>query len=175
MTNRAGVSIKFERLAEISTLNPNRAILEKVMISHEEDEYPDNEWMLTEIEDGKIVKSDRYTQKDIESEGLEKVQAWADEDRKRYEEHGETWQSLCVQAVGIVRVPMCTKPSKSFAQQEIISFGLCGVESDMPEDYMAQVEQEQVADLFDNLEKMCVIIPEEIQAWKQLFLEEEKA
>jgi hypothetical protein len=40
---------------------------------------------------------------------------------------------------------------------------------------MFQIEQEQVADLFDNLEKMCVIIPEEIQVWKQLFLEEEKA
>jgi hypothetical protein len=173
MTNRTKIFISFERLSEISTLNPNRAILEKVRIRHEEDEYPDNEWMLTEIEDGKIVKSDRYTQEDIESEGLEKIQGWVDEDRKRYEEHGETWQSLCVQAVGIVRVPMCTKPSKSFTQQEITSFGLWGVESDALD--MFQIEQEQVADLFDNLEKMCVIIPEEIQVWKQLFLEEEKA
>lgn len=163
------ISIPFKRLIEINEQFPNKPILAGVEVQHEEEEYPDLEWLLTEIEDGKIIKSDRYTQEDIEREGLEKVQKWADEDRERYEEHGETWQSICVQAVGILKVPMNTMPTQSFTQQEIKSFGLWGVEDDAP---TKDIEQEQVSDLFTTLEMMGAIIPEEIQEWKKLFLGE---
>jgi len=115
----------------------------------ENQEYPDLSWLETELKDGKIIDSMRYTQEEYDK-NPEQVQAWIDEDQGRFRSYGYLWWMLGCYATAQVKITV--NPNYE-TTDTIRSGGLWGIESDSDTEYKKEVETEQLEDLKIELEK----------------------
>ena len=120
-----------------------------VKVHWETDEYPDLSWLETEIEDGKILSSCRYSQEEYDA-NPEQVEEWIDEDHRRLNSFGYSWCMLGCYASAQVSI----KVNPSYETVDTIrSCGLWGIESDSDANYKKEVETEELEDLKAELEK----------------------
>lgn len=101
-----------------------------------EDEHPDLSWL----------EADRGRYDDVED--AEDRQRYEAEDRRRLEAYGSSWWMIGVRAKVTVWVPI---GGNSFTRYELTSAGVWGVESDSGEEYLAEIFDEQKAELVDAL------------------------
>jgi hypothetical protein len=116
----------------------------RVSIKHVIDPSPDLSWLETKIEDGKIVDSCRYTDKDVTQHGVEQVQKWIERDRQRRAEYGETWHMIGIFAEASIQT---SEDGRIWMCNMIRSSGIWGVESDSNESHMQELETEQFEEL----------------------------
>jgi len=123
-----------------------------VKVQWEPEEYPDLSWMKTDLEDGKIIDSWRYTQEEYDT-NPKQVQQWIDEDHQRLREFGSSWCMMGCYAEAQVKITV--NPDYE-TTDTIRSYGLWGIESDSDANYKKEVEAEQLEDLKAELEKRGV-------------------
>lgn len=66
----------------------------RIVIKRVADPDPDLSWLKTEMQDGRIVNSCRYSDTDIEKHGLDQVVKWIEADHQRLAEFGQTWHMI---------------------------------------------------------------------------------
>lgn len=128
------------------------------------DEVSDADWLRTETEtteDGQllIVKSCRLSNGDVAKYGHEQVQAWIDEDQRRYQRLGDEWWLLNAQAVAVVAVMAGTERLGAI---EISSGSVGGIESDAPREYYDELSGELVSELKEQLLEQGLSIPDDV-------------
>lgn len=126
------------------------------------DEISDADWLATEIEtdsEGRltIVKSCRFSNEDIAKYGAAQVQAWIEEDHRRYDLLGQDWWFVDALAVAIIGVHAGKVQLGTF---EIFSGCVGGVESDAPREYLDELTGELVTELKEQLVGQGLIVPE---------------
>jgi len=107
----------------------------KVAIKRVIDPSPDLSWLETKIEDGKIIDSCRYTDKDIAQYGFEQVRKWAENDHRRLAAYGETWHMIGIFAEAAIQT---SEDGKIWLCNAIRSSGIWNVEADSNEEYLRQ-------------------------------------
>jgi hypothetical protein len=121
----------------------------KISIKHIIDPSPDLSWLETKIEDEKIVDSCRYTDKDIAQYGIEQVQEWIEQDRRRLAECGETWHMTGIFAEASIQT---SEDGRIWMYNTIRSSGIWSVESDSNDAHLRELEAEQ----FEELQSILV-------------------
>jgi hypothetical protein len=116
----------------------------KVSIKHVIDPSPDLSWLETKVEDEKIVDSCRYTDKDIAQHGIEQVQEWIEQDRRRLAECGETWHMTGIFIEASIQT---SEDGRIWMHNTIRSSGIWSVESDSNDVHLRELEAEQLEEL----------------------------
>ena len=129
--------------------------IESVKINWIIDEYPDLSWLETELEDGKILSSCRYTQKDYDN-NPEQVENWIRQDTQRLREYGQYWCMYGCMAESVVSYPISKQGDRRL--ETLTSGGLWGIESDSDESYKTEVAKEQLEDLKSHLKQFNIKI-----------------
>lgn len=141
---------KSGRLNNKTRLTSVKPVLKRVWVEQVIDESPDLSWLETEMKDGKIISSARYTNDDIKTHGLAKVKKWIAEDHKRLDSYGTEWVMTGIIAHAEVLIPKKTIPP-SYQIVSLQSGGLWGIESDSDKSYLKSIKSDELEDLADNL------------------------
>jgi len=120
--------------------------IEAVWTERNAEDEPDLSWMVTKYDADaqKIIKSHRYSNKDIEKYGWEKVKEWIDEDNERLEAYGQSWWNLFIRAYARIQIPTSPNGDGHRIVQLIRTPGLFGVESDSDDAYFKEVEDDEL-------------------------------
>jgi len=116
----------------------------KVSIKYIVDPSPDLSWLETTVEDETIVDSCRYSDKDIAQYGIEQVQEWIEQDRRRLAECGETWYMTGIFAEATVQT---SADCRIWMHNTIRSSGIWSIESDSNDAHLRELEAEQFEEL----------------------------
>lgn len=108
------------------------------------DPAPDLSWLETRIDGGRIVSSCRYSDADIAKYGLDRVLGWADEDGRRLADYGDTWHMIGVVTEATIQT---SDDGRTWLANTVRSMGIWGVESDSTEDYLRELEREEIEGL----------------------------
>lgn len=160
-TRRA--SIQFPEYKSISALYEHkRPILKAVWLDEEEDPYNVPDYLLTQFDEDTqtIIKSARYSNKDVREYGWEKVRSWIASDRERFSEWGETWWQVLVRAHATFVIPR--NNGQGFFSQTVDSPGCGGVDSDWNE-RLDEVGGNELSELKDILNILNVVVPEALK------------
>lgn len=172
MHNNTLLSLDFNSVKKYSVENPGRAILQQLTVRKCEDDIADLSWLETEYDEDTqtIIKSDRYSNKDVDVLGWDTVLGHIKQDEKRLNDFGRTWRMIGVQATGIVYIPTGHEENISFKLQAINSGGLWGIDTDSEAGYINSVGDMQVSELFDYLKILNVYIPDEAKQLERVSL-----
>lgn len=161
----------FGKIKERTNKNSGgKAILTQLETKYIKDNNVCNNYLLTELDykNKKVIRSDRYSNKDIETYGWNTVKDWVEEDMKRYEEYGINWHSIGIIAEAKIFIPFKIHTNNgfdwNFKIQEISSGGIWGVESDSQPEYFESLEEEQIAELEGYLNTLNV----DLSFWKAI-------
>ena len=100
----------------------------------------------TEWDGERIIKSMRYSDEDIASEGVEKVRQWIKEDHQRIRAY-DNGEFFVIGIRAVATVLHTYDDTNAGSLHEISTAGLWGIETDSDEDYFTDVGQEELADL----------------------------
>jgi hypothetical protein len=104
------------------------------------DPVSEPDYLLTEMDGDRVVKSMRYGDADVARYGIERVRQWVTEDLQRYREWERSqWQFVDVRLVAVVEV---FADVRQVGTLEIDGPALGGVESDAGDDYMSETVRE---------------------------------
>ena len=155
------VIFEFNNFEEIRRLANNnggkKAILTQIAIQHTVDDCDSINYLLTELDytNEKVIRSDRYSNKDVEIYGWDAVRKWVEEDIERYEEYGISWNSMGISAEAKILLPFKAYTNDglgwNFKIQKISSGGIWGIESDSDNSYVEKEEHNQIVELMDYL------------------------
>lgn len=151
----------YERICKITEMNKGkRAILTKLEIMYVEDAYS-SDYLITELDyvNKKVLRSDRYSNADIENYGWDTVKKWVEDDMSRLKKYGIDWYSLGIIASATILIPFRTftyedgkeKKTWNFKMQGITSGGVWGIESDSEDKYILNEEVRQIEELKEYL------------------------
>ncbi len=135
----------------MSTQTLDKPRIDKITIIREPDEDGCESYLHTEYDEKthKIIKSMRYSDKDVETYGWNRVLQWILEDHKRLDEYGQTWHTIGIHAEATVSYSVDNRFRRGDA---LSSSGLWGIESDSSEDDFKEIEHEQLDDLKEHLQ-----------------------
>ena len=155
----------YEEIKMLADKNKGRAILTEVVIKYMPDDINSCNYLLTELDyiNKKVIKSDRYSNRDIERFGWETVKRWVEEDVERYEDYGIGWYSLGIIAEATILIPFQVYNSKhkldwNFKIEKISSGGIWGIDSDSDEKHIEEEEHNQLLELGRYLQALNVDI-----------------
>lgn len=151
----------FKEVMKIAEKNNfEKAVLVEVEIEQEIDDILHLDYLKTDYhfnfnQELIIDNSMRYTQKDVEEEGQNKVLEWIENDEKRLNQFnkGEVWQ-VGIRAKAVIAIP--SKVNKSYKRTIIKSAGLWGIDSDSSESHIQEIEEEQLRELENELKMLNV-------------------
>lgn len=110
------------------------------------------DYLLTEMDGNRVIKSMRYGDADVASHGLERVREWVAEDLQRYRDwEGDRWRYLDVRLVAVVEV---SADGRQVGTLEVDGPVLGGVESDAGHEYMSQIVAELAEEFRHELADM---------------------
>lgn len=116
-----------------------QAILKEIKVKRIADEDPDLSY-LEQYENPKDEEEEKYYQ----------------QDQERLSKYGYEWEMVGIKAVAIVYIPFEVFTGKgkeiNYKIQEIDSGGLWGIETDSDEEYIQEIEQQQIEELKDYLQ-----------------------
>lgn len=139
-----------------------QAILTKITKKQVLDDIYNINYLFTELdyENKKVIKSDRYSNKDIKIHGWEQVRDWAEDDHERFREYGSEWHSIGVMAEATILIPFNTgtgnKPVWNFKVERVPSGGCWGIESNSNEYEIREEEENQLNELGRYLKTLNV-------------------
>ena len=143
----------------------DKPIISKLTVKHIDDEGYDCDNLQTEYEYGHdedtgkpyltIINSPAYSQKDVETEGIETVLGWIKEDHKRLEDYSYKWYSFGVVAEAEVKYKI-EGGDGSWRLEWLKSGGLWGFESDNRDEPWEEEQYEQLMNLKEHLEHFGV-------------------
>ncbi|MDD3925219.1 MAG: hypothetical protein PHT33_01010 [bacterium] len=133
-----------------------RPILAGAYVECQLDEHPDLRDLITVVQDGMIVYSEKYTQQDIEEHGLEKVMEWVDEDRRDMQSYGLEWCYRTIVAYAVLMVPL--PENDTFSRVTVSSGGTPRLDSrDMNDSVSEAMQVNQITELRDILRVLNVV------------------
>lgn len=154
---RSAMNTPMKRISEKPTVR-------KITIRRRTDDSPDLSWLKDTQDETKWGKG--WTQENIKKiikqygTAYNADKHYAMEDKKRLESYGESWYMIGIDAVAEIAVPTGFNTTIT---QHINSGGLWGIESDSGEEYIREVENEQVSELKSILKKMKIKIPTNVE------------
>ena len=136
--------------------------LREVEIKIEVDEYPNLDWLETELSEDKkeIIKSDQYTNEDLKTDRKNTLK-YIEQDKQRLRDYNKgKWQMLGISAVATIYLPTNFINDKGeytdWKIQKIDSGGLYGIESDSEEGYIKETGSDQCDELKHYLELLQI-------------------
>lgn len=133
----------------------NKARIDSIKVERLTDECPDVSYLETEQdEQGNIISSCQYTQEEY-LKNPKQVQGYIDEDNNRLEKFysGE----ICMLGIQVkAEVSYSLDKQGNRRIEHFTSGGLWGIESDSDEEYLKDIQVEQVDDLRGHLEQFNV-------------------
>jgi hypothetical protein len=134
--------------------------IETVWTEHVEDDNPDLDWLRSkyDADDKVILKSMRYSDKDIKEHGWEQVKEWMDEDNERLDAYGREWYMVGIRAFARIQIPSGMSDGKNTIRimHTIYTPGLWGIESDSDDPDFREVEDDELDTLKTMLSAMGI-------------------